>query len=62
MKSFFEDLGRKIGETAETVTNKAGEAVEVQRLRNQIRRWNAAMREIMLNLERWFITIIKTAR
>ena len=37
MKSFFEDLGRKIGETAETVTNKAGEAVEVQRLRNQIR-------------------------
>ncbi len=37
MKSFFEDLGKKIGETAETVTNKAGEAVEVQRLRNQIR-------------------------
>ena len=37
MKSFLEDLGRKIGETAETVTNKAGEAVEVQRLRNQIR-------------------------
>lgn len=37
MKSFFEDLGRKIGETAETVTNKAGEAVEIQRLRNQIR-------------------------
>lgn len=37
MKSFFEDLGRKIGETAETVTNKAGEAVEVQRLKNQIR-------------------------
>lgn len=37
MKLFFEDLGRKIGETAETVTNKAGEAVEVQRLKNQIR-------------------------
>jgi uncharacterized phage infection (PIP) family protein YhgE len=37
MKTFFEDLGKKIGETAETVTNKAGEAVEVQRLRNQIR-------------------------
>ena len=37
MKSFFEDVGRKIGETAETVTNKAGEAVEVQRLKNQIR-------------------------
>lgn len=37
MKSFFEDLGRKLGETAETVTNKAGEAVEIQRLKNQIR-------------------------
>lgn len=37
MKTFFEDLGRKIGETAEIVTNKAGEAVEIQRLRNQIR-------------------------
>lgn len=37
MKSFFEEIGKKIGETAETVTNKAGEAVEVQRLKNQIR-------------------------
>ncbi|MGC4019052.1 MAG: hypothetical protein QM793_07380 [Muricomes sp.] len=37
MRTFFGDLGRKIGETAETVTNKAGEAVEVQRLKNQIR-------------------------
>ncbi|WP_122643475.1 zinc-ribbon domain-containing protein [Luxibacter massiliensis] len=37
MKTFFEDLGRKIGETAETVTNRASEAVEVQRIRNQIR-------------------------
>ena len=25
MKSFFEDLGKKIGETTETVTSKAGE-------------------------------------
>lgn len=37
MKTILEDLGRKIGETAEIITNKAGEAVEVQRLRNQIR-------------------------
>lgn len=37
MKDFFEDLGKRIGETAETVANKAGEAVEIQRLRNQIR-------------------------
>ena len=34
---FFEDLGKRLGETAEAVTNKAGEAVEVQRLRSQIR-------------------------
>ncbi|MBS5387485.1 MAG: zinc ribbon domain-containing protein [Clostridiales bacterium] len=37
MKDFFEDLGKRIGETAETVANKAGEAVEIQRLRSQIR-------------------------
>ena len=28
MKSFFEDLGKKIGETTETVTSKAGEMME----------------------------------
>ncbi|HIX63730.1 MAG TPA: zinc ribbon domain-containing protein [Candidatus Mediterraneibacter colneyensis] len=37
MKDFFEDLGRRLGETAETVTNKAGDAIEIQRLRSQIR-------------------------
>lgn len=37
MRTFFEDLGRKIGETAETMTNKAGEAMEIQRLRSQIK-------------------------
>lgn len=37
MKTFFEDLGKRISETAETVTNKAGEAVEIQKLKNQIR-------------------------
>jgi hypothetical protein len=37
MGTFFEDLGKKIGETAETVTNRAGEVVEVQKIKNQIR-------------------------
>ena len=37
MKSFFEDLGKKIGETTETVTSKAGKMMEIQRLRGQIR-------------------------
>lgn len=37
MGSFFEDLGKRLGETAENVTNKAGEAVEIQKLKSQIR-------------------------
>lgn len=37
MRDFFEDLGKRIGETAETMTNKAGEAIEIQRLKGQIR-------------------------
>lgn len=37
MKDFFEDLGKRLGATAETVTNRAGEAIEVQRLKSQIR-------------------------
>ena len=37
MRDFFEDLGKRIGETAETMTNMAGEAIEIQRLKSQIR-------------------------
>ena len=37
MKDFFEDLGKRLGETAETMTNKAGEAIEIQRLKSQSR-------------------------
>ncbi len=37
MGTFFEDLGKRLGETAETMTNKAGEAMEIQKLKNQIR-------------------------
>ena len=37
MKDFFGDLGKRIGETAETMTNMAGEAIEIQRLKSQIR-------------------------
>lgn len=37
MGTFWEELGKKFGETAETVTNKAGEVVEIQKLKNQIR-------------------------
>ena len=37
MGTFWENLGKKFGETAETVTNKAGEMVEIQKLKSQIR-------------------------
>ena len=37
MKDFFEDLGKRLEETAETVTNKAGEAIEIQRMKSQMR-------------------------
>lgn len=37
MKDFFEDLGKRLGETAETVTAKANEAIEIQKLKSQIR-------------------------
>ncbi len=37
MKNFWEDLGKRLGETAESVTNKAGEAMEIQKLKSQIR-------------------------
>lgn len=37
MKDFFEDLGKRLGETAETMTNMAGDAIEIQRMKSQIR-------------------------
>lgn len=37
MRDFFEDLGKRLGETAETVTAKANEAIEIQKLKGQIR-------------------------
>ena len=37
MKSFFFFFFKKIGETTETVTSKAGEMMEIQRMRGQIR-------------------------
>ena len=36
MKDFFEDLGKRLSETAEAVTAKAGDAIEIQKLKAQI--------------------------
>jgi len=37
MQDFFEDLGKKISETADEVVKKTGDAVEVQRIKAEIR-------------------------
>lgn len=37
MKDFWEDLGKRIGETAESVTSMAGDAIEIQRMKSQMR-------------------------
>ena len=36
MKDIFEEIGKVLSETAETVSNKAGEVVETQRIRSQM--------------------------
>ena len=41
MRTFWEDLSKRIGETAESVSNKAGEAVEVRSVR-----WSAERKKI----------------
>lgn len=50
MRTFFEDLGQKIAETAEKVTNKAEDAVEVTRIKNQIRNLEYANKEDFIEL------------
>ncbi|MEF9915885.1 MAG: zinc ribbon domain-containing protein [Lachnospiraceae bacterium] len=37
MRDFFEDLGKKLSETAESVSKKTEEVVEIQKLKSQIR-------------------------
>lgn len=50
MRTFFEDLGQKIAETAEKVTTKAEDAVEVTRIKNQIRNLECANKEDFMEL------------
>ena len=37
MQDFFDDLGKRISETADEVVKRTGEALEVQKIRAQIR-------------------------
>lgn len=56
MKEFFgdfvEELGKKLGETVETATNKANEAVELSRLKGQIRTLEKANTSDLIDLGR----------
>lgn len=37
MRTFWDDFSKKLGETADTVSAKANEVVEIQKIKNQIR-------------------------
>lgn len=50
MRTFWEDLSKRIGETAESVSNKAGEAVEIQKLKSQIRALERGTEEDLIDL------------
>ena len=52
MRTFWEDLSKRIGETAESVSNKAGEAVEIQKLKSQIRALERGTEEDLIDLGR----------
>ena len=45
-------MSKRIGETAESVSNKAGEAVEIQKLKNQIRALERGTEEDLIDLGR----------
>ncbi len=60
MRTFFEDLGQRIAETAEKVTNKAEDAVEVTRIKNQIRNLEHANKEDLIELGKKIYAQYKT--
>lgn len=50
MKDFFEDLGKRLSETAEVVTSKAGDAIEIQKLKSQVRELSRGNAEDLMEL------------
>ncbi|MBU3839482.1 MAG: zinc ribbon domain-containing protein [Candidatus Ruminococcus intestinipullorum] len=52
MRTFFEDLGKFLGDTTDTVATKAGEIMEVQRLKGQIRSFERENLEDILEMGR----------
>lgn len=50
MKDFFEDLGKRLTETADTVVEKTSQAVEIQKLKSKIRTQERRIEKDMQNL------------
>lgn len=52
MKDFFEDLGKRLTETADTVVEKTSQAVEIQKLKSKVRTQERRIEKDMQNLGR----------
>ena len=62
MKDFFEDLGKRLSETAEAVTAKAGDAIEIQKLKAQIRELARGNAEDLMELGQSIYDKVKDAQ
>lgn len=62
MGDFFEDLGKRITETAGAVTKKTEEVVETQKIKSQIRVEERNKKEICSILESWFMTVSRKGK
>ena len=61
MKDFFEDLGKRLSETAEAVTAKAGDAIEIQKLKAQIRELARGNAEDLMELGQSIYCLLYTS-
>ena len=52
MADFFENLGKKITEVADDIGRKAGDTIEVQKLKSQIRSLNRANEKDYMDIGR----------
>jgi len=60
MGDFFEDLGKKITETADMITKKTERVMEIQKLQNQIRNLERANERDLRDLGRMVFVAYKT--
>lgn len=62
MGDFFEDLGKRITETAGAVTKKTEEVVETQKIKSQIRVEERNKERVCSILESWFMTVSRKGK